>query len=55
MVALVLGDRALRERLVARAAVHAAGFDWAVVAARTAAVYDALRRAGRPAVLGPGQ
>ncbi len=55
MVALVLGDRGLRERLVAQARAHVAGFDWAVVAARTAAVYDALVRAGRPAVLGSGQ
>ncbi len=55
MVGLVLGDRALRERLVAGAAIHAARFDWAVVAGRTAAVYDALVRARRPAVLGSGQ
>ncbi|HEU0316853.1 MAG TPA: glycosyltransferase family 4 protein, partial [Solirubrobacteraceae bacterium] len=55
MVALVLGDRVLRERLAAGAAAHVARFDWAVVAARTAGVYDALVRARRPAVLGPGQ
>jgi glycogen(starch) synthase len=39
MVERVLGDAELRERLVAEAAEHVLRFDWADVAARTAALY----------------
>jgi glycogen(starch) synthase len=41
MVARVLGDADLRERLVAEASEHVLRFDWNDVAARTAALYTA--------------
>jgi glycogen(starch) synthase len=42
MVELVLGDPALRERLVAEASDHVLRFDWADVAERTAELYGAV-------------
>lgn len=38
----VLTDKALRERLVAGAAQHVGGFDWAELARRTGTVYEEL-------------
>ena len=40
----VLTDGELRERLVAEASEHVRSFDWADVAARTAALYEELAR-----------
>jgi glycogen synthase len=45
MAEKLLGDDALRERLVAQAREHVLQFDWADVARQTAAVYDELRGA----------
>jgi glycogen(starch) synthase len=38
----ILGDDALRDRLVAQASEHVLQFDWADVARQTAAVYERL-------------
>jgi glycogen(starch) synthase len=43
MAEKLLGDDALRDRLVAQAREHVLQFDWADVARQTAAVYDELR------------
>ncbi len=40
MIERLLTDPELRDRLVAQASEHVLGFDWADVAARTAALYD---------------
>ena len=40
-----IGDDVLRDRLVAEASEHVLGFDWADVAAQTAAIYAGLRGA----------
>jgi glycogen(starch) synthase len=45
MAAKLLGDDALRDRLVAQAREHVLQFDWADVARQTEAVYDELRAA----------
>src|SRR3954452_11199730 len=45
MVERMLTDEPLRDRLVAEASEHVLRFDWADVAAQTAAIYDQLRRA----------
>ena len=53
MISRVLDDEALRERLVAEAAVHVLGFDWNDVARRTAAVYEELGAAGAAGAAAP--
>jgi glycogen(starch) synthase len=48
LLGTLLGDAALRERLVAQASEHVLNFDWNEIAARTAAVYrELLTGAGR--------
>jgi glycogen(starch) synthase len=49
MMEKVLGDDALRDRLVAEASEHILRFDWGDVARRTAEVYAELLTAGQPA------
>ncbi len=51
----ILRDRALRERLVAGARDHVAGFAWPAVGARTAAVYRELCPLAAAAMLGSEQ
>ena len=48
MVERVLGDAALRRRLVAEASEHVLRFDWQDVAARTASLYAATTPASAP-------
>jgi glycogen synthase len=48
MIERLLVDAALRERLVVEASEHVLRFDWDDIAQRTAGIYDALTRPGRP-------
>jgi glycogen(starch) synthase len=48
MIERLLVDAPLRERLVVEASEHVLRFDWDDIAQRTAGIYDALTRPGRP-------